>query len=69
MSVVGQTRVLPEELPVTAERLRPIGRRPTLRASFTVTRRMHADVGRMRARVDLSGLPGNPLDRAADRAE
>jgi ATP adenylyltransferase len=24
MSVVGQTRVLPEELPVTAERLRPI---------------------------------------------
>ena len=24
MTVVGQTRVLPEELPVTAERLRPI---------------------------------------------
>ena len=27
MSVVGQTRVLPEELPVTAERLRPIFQR------------------------------------------
>jgi ATP adenylyltransferase len=24
MTVVGQTRVLPEELPVTAEKLRPI---------------------------------------------
>ena len=29
MSVVGQTRVLPEELPVTAERLRPIFHRLT----------------------------------------
>ena len=27
MSVVGQTRVLPEELPITAERLRPIFQR------------------------------------------
>jgi ATP adenylyltransferase len=29
MSIVGETRVLPEELPVTAERLRPIFRRLT----------------------------------------
>jgi ATP adenylyltransferase len=31
MTVVGQTRVLPEELPVTAEKLRPIFERLAVR--------------------------------------
>ena len=56
MTVVGEVRVLPEELPQTAERLRPLFADARQRSSaLTTIARASVVVGCVRARVILIG--------------
>ena len=68
MSVVGNVRVLPEELPRTAERLRPIFHRLVALMTFELSPE-HVGAARSRARVcrERCGAHAAEIDRTARR--